>query len=514
VDIPIRAEAADRDGTVKKVEFYTGDRLLGTVETAPYSLTWSNVAPGEYILTAKATDDDNATTTSSGVKVIVLERPPEQTVVNIEATDREAAEISPLVDVPPNPAVFTVRRSGDTNINLTVYYAVGGRAVNGVDYEKLSGEVMIPEGAWSATIVVNPIDDTLSEGTESVVIELKTPVCPAIYPPPPECYRVGEHGRAEAIVLDDDPLPNVPPLVRITRPHQDEVFRAPAEIEIVAVARDIDGWVGRVEFFANERKIGEQEIVFIQPPPPGETQTFSLNWANVPVGEYVLIAKATDDRGGTGRSEPVKIRVLDTTPPPPVVTVVARDCFAREGTNSSGEINTAAFVIRRNDGTNTDLTVFYSTHGTAENGVDYQRLSGSVTIPAGSRSARVVVTPIDDDQRERIETVVLKLEPDPSLGPVARYTIGRPAKAAAIIVDNDMGPPPCLRLPGGLFHLCLPANDGFCFRVESSSDLREWTPVCTTVVTDGAIHFVDAEADEHPNRYYRIAPDIDVNLDE
>src|SRR6185503_10600312 len=53
-------------------------------------------------------------------------------VVNIEATDAEAAEISPLVDVPPNPAVFKVTRTGATSKALRVYYRLTGTARNGV----------------------------------------------------------------------------------------------------------------------------------------------------------------------------------------------------------------------------------------------------------------------------------------------------------------------------------------------------------------------------------------------
>jgi len=48
-EIPIRAEAADHDGVVKKVEFYVGDRLLGSDDLAPFTLPWSNVSRRRYI---------------------------------------------------------------------------------------------------------------------------------------------------------------------------------------------------------------------------------------------------------------------------------------------------------------------------------------------------------------------------------------------------------------------------------------------------------------------------------
>ena len=226
------------------------------------------------------------------------------------------------------------------------------------------------------------------------------------------------------------------------------------------------------------------------------------------------MAKATDNRAGKGASDPVRVRAGEATPQIPVVTIFARDPFAREGTSSSGEINTATFVLRRTGETNADLTVFLSVHGTAENGVDYETLPNSVTIPAGRHTARIVVKPIRDERKELVETVLLALEAAPSLGPIARYTVGRPSKAAAAIAESDRLPPANLRTADGLFHLCLPGENGSGFRLECSTDLTHWLPLCTNVVTDGAIHFVDPDADGHAHRFYRVVPETNVDLDD
>ena len=69
--ITITANASDVDGTISKVEFFNDDLKLGEINTAPYSYTWNNVDTGIYLLTAIATDDLNATTTSSSVQVFV-----------------------------------------------------------------------------------------------------------------------------------------------------------------------------------------------------------------------------------------------------------------------------------------------------------------------------------------------------------------------------------------------------------------------------------------------------------
>lgn len=69
--ITISASASDSDGTISKVEFYNGTTLLGTAAVAPYTFSWTNVAAGTYTLSAKATDNSGATTTSSTISVTV-----------------------------------------------------------------------------------------------------------------------------------------------------------------------------------------------------------------------------------------------------------------------------------------------------------------------------------------------------------------------------------------------------------------------------------------------------------
>jgi hypothetical protein len=69
--INLAASASDSDGTVSKVQFFSGTTLLGTATSAPYSLTWSNVPAGSYSITAVATDNDGASTTSGAASVTV-----------------------------------------------------------------------------------------------------------------------------------------------------------------------------------------------------------------------------------------------------------------------------------------------------------------------------------------------------------------------------------------------------------------------------------------------------------
>src|SRR5207247_9238361 len=51
------ASATDDDGVVSKVEFLGNNSLLGETTQSTYSLIWSNVEAGTYILSARATDN-------------------------------------------------------------------------------------------------------------------------------------------------------------------------------------------------------------------------------------------------------------------------------------------------------------------------------------------------------------------------------------------------------------------------------------------------------------------------
>ncbi len=71
--VVITATATDGDGSVAKVEFFEGANKLGEDTTAPFSYDWTGPADGNYTLTAVATDNDGATTTSAAVNITVAD---------------------------------------------------------------------------------------------------------------------------------------------------------------------------------------------------------------------------------------------------------------------------------------------------------------------------------------------------------------------------------------------------------------------------------------------------------
>jgi len=105
-------------------------------------------------------------------------------------------------------------------------------------------------------------------------------------------------------------------------------------------------------------------------------------------------------------------------------------------------------------------------------------------------------------------------EPPPSI-PVT-YRIGWPGEAAALINDSPSlsAEPRCVLLPGRLMHVCFAAESGHNFRLEASSDLRNWETLGDTGSSDGAWHFIDPEIESHSRRFYRLTPEPVAEADE
>ncbi|MEV4810976.1 ThuA domain-containing protein [Micromonospora avicenniae] len=69
--IQVTADASDAENTITTVEFFAGDTSIGTDTTAPYAVTWNATTQQRYRLTAVATNDKGASTTSRIVEVEV-----------------------------------------------------------------------------------------------------------------------------------------------------------------------------------------------------------------------------------------------------------------------------------------------------------------------------------------------------------------------------------------------------------------------------------------------------------
>jgi hypothetical protein len=72
-EIMISTIANDLDGTVSLVEFYDGATKIGEQSSAPFNFNWNNASIGNHEITAVASDNNDAKTTSKVVTVSVSE---------------------------------------------------------------------------------------------------------------------------------------------------------------------------------------------------------------------------------------------------------------------------------------------------------------------------------------------------------------------------------------------------------------------------------------------------------
>ena len=131
----------------------------------------------------------------------------------------------------------------------------------------------------------------------------------------------------------------------------------------------------------------------------------------------------SDGQGGADTAT-VDITVL------PTVQITASDATAAEAGTETG-----TFTLTRTGDTTLALNVQLSVTGSANNGGDYQTILSAATIPAGSPSIVITVTPIDDAEVESDETVTLTITPD------AVYTVGVAQSAVVTIASDDLPPP-------------------------------------------------------------------------
>jgi uncharacterized protein (DUF1800 family) len=117
--------------------------------------------------------------------------------------------------------------------------------------------------------------------------------------------------RFEVTIAGAPPTANKSPKVSLTAPAGSAWFAQGAPVALSANASDPDGGVARVEFFANDAKVGEA----IAPP-------WSATWTQASPGAWSITAVATDDRGASTASAPVAIYVAG---PAAVVDAPTRD---------------------------------------------------------------------------------------------------------------------------------------------------------------------------------------------
>jgi hypothetical protein len=322
-------------------------------------------------------------------------------------------------------------------VSLTIHYTLSGTAVNGIDYVSLPGSVSIPAGAASASVTVTPINDTLVEGNETVVLSLSADAA----------YTVGSPNAGIIIISDNDSAP-VKATVTVAATDASASEAGP-DTGRFTISRTGDTTVSlTIHYTLSGTAVNGTDYVSLSGSlsiPAGATSATvtvaPIDDTLVEGNESVILTLSSDTTYTVGSpgSAIVTIADNDFTTPIPVVSMTATDMVASEpGTD------TATVTISRSVASSTSLTVHYTIAGTAVNGVDFQALSGTATIPAGASSVDVVVRPLDDNLIEVGELVILTLSPSDS------YTVGLLNSVVITILDNDfllLGTDPVLDAP-------------------------------------------------------------------
>ena len=117
--INVTAAAQDSDGTIQRVDFFVGSTPIGSATASPFTIAWTNVPAGTYLLTARATDNGGASTTSTARAVTVVAAPrnqPPQVAVTAPAAGTTFA-------VPANIAVAAHASDPDNGVARVEFFA-------------------------------------------------------------------------------------------------------------------------------------------------------------------------------------------------------------------------------------------------------------------------------------------------------------------------------------------------------------------------------------------------------
>jgi beta-glucanase (GH16 family) len=266
------AANASASGSVSKVDFYNGSTLIGTATTGPYSFVWNNPANGVDSLIAKVTDNLGAVTTSASVVVFVSKANNIAPSINITSPANNASFLAPATVSIASNATDT-----DGSIYKVDYY--NGSTLLGTSTTSPFSFSWANVVAGNYTITAKATDNGGLATTSSLV----------------------------NIVVTNP----IKPTVSITSPSNNANFVPPATIVITATAAEVNGTITQVAFYNGTTLLGT-----------ATSSPYSFNWANVPIGNYIITAVATDNNGNTTTSDAITITVAKV---PCVGTAVSGD---------------------------------------------------------------------------------------------------------------------------------------------------------------------------------------------
>lgn len=270
----LSSNAVDSDGSIARVEYYSGSILIGQSAVAPFGYAWTTPPSGHYTITAKAVDSSGESTVSAPVSFRVGGN------ALLGGNYQTIKQVAPgLVKVSPSAA-------GDFGVIVrTEYYS--GQTLLGVTVGSTHSFTWndVPAGTYAMSMVAtNQMGGVTSSWMSSQVKILS------------------------------EPPPNNSPNVYLQEQQPTEIYQAPAAVELTAIAGDADGFIDKVEFYNGTTLIA----IAYAGEPLSESSAFSLYkqvWGNVAQGSYTITAKAYDSMGEARVSQPVQFTVGPSATP-------------------------------------------------------------------------------------------------------------------------------------------------------------------------------------------------------
>ncbi len=356
----------------------------------------------------------------------------------------------------PTTGTFTFTRSVAKTTPLTVHFTVAGTAIFPTNYTIIgaatylagSGTVIIPANATSVTITINPINDFVSNAPRTIILTVihTTPAKTYVVAPAPD-------NQSSIAILDDVNAVTITKTgiatengttakFTISKPNQTanditvsfNINTLSPNSAIfgtnytVTGATTFSGTSGTVLMPMNTNSV-DITINPIDDNAINVDRTVTLDLINpIPVG-YQLSSVATE----------ITSTITIKNDDPQANIVLGTDA---EETNAVA----GKFVINFNSPIAANTTVNYIISGTANTtrylisgGINIvgTPTSTSAVIAAGSTSAEITITPIDDFVINPAETIILTLQASTTM-PLPDYFVGLTPDATMQIVDNDV----------------------------------------------------------------------------
>jgi RHS repeat-associated protein len=264
--------------TISRVEFYKNGTLITTVTTAPYTYQWTNVAVGDYAITAIVYDSSGATATSA--PVVTVHVTPAGSPPTVTLTAPSPGQVVPpgtVVTVTANPIADTAHGRNISNVVLAAKNA--------------SGTVVWSVTTYPCTTACGGPLYTATWTTGAAGIFTFTATV---------TDSVGSTGVSPPITLTVD----VPPTVSVTSDASS--YPTPATVHLTATATSTVTTIQSVAFYANGSSIGSGT--------PGAGSTYTLTWLNNVVGTYSVTATATDNLNVSTTSSAITIAIVPGGP--------------------------------------------------------------------------------------------------------------------------------------------------------------------------------------------------------